>query len=73
MTFYEMTDDSFKELNPTTFTSLGILERGDIQRLLRDHITVLEKDLLVIDEEFRQWEDAKRRVDLLPSTKMLAL
>ncbi len=69
MPFYEMTDNSFVELDPTTFASLGILERGDIQRLLRDHIDVLGKDLLVVDEEFGQWEDAKRRVDLLALDK----
>lgn len=69
MAFYEMTDNSFKELNPTTFAFLGIHEKGDIQRLLRDHIAILGKDLLVIDEEFGQWEDAKRRVDLLALDK----
>src|SRR5439155_24310739 len=44
-------------------------ERTDIQRLLRDDIAVLGEDLLVVSEEFREWEDARRRIDLLALDK----
>ena len=44
-------------------------EKQDLQRLLRDQIDALGEDLLVISEEFGNWEDAKRRIDLLAVDK----
>lgn len=40
-------------------------ERADLQRLLRDDISVIDPGILVISEEFGNWEDARRRIDLL--------
>jgi hypothetical protein len=47
------------------FSDLHIDERGDLQRLLRAHPSALGEDLLIIAEEFGEWEDSKRRIDLL--------
>ena len=44
---------------------MGIAERADIQRLLRAQIDVIGDDLYVLAEEFGDWEDSKRRIDLL--------
>jgi len=44
---------------------LGLYERADLQRLIRDDISALDEDLRVIAEEFGNWEDARRRIDLL--------
>jgi len=44
---------------------MGIGERSDIQRLLRTQIDVLGDDLYVLTEEFGDWEDSRRRIDLL--------
>ena len=65
MAIYEITTDSLKELKRTDFASQGLLERGDLQRLIRKRIEVLGSDLLVISEEFGDWDDSKRRIDLL--------
>ena len=54
---------------PAAFADLGLRERTDLQRLIRDDIRVLDDGLLVIAEEFGDWEDAKRRVDLLALDK----
>ena len=40
-------------------------ERADLQRVLRDQIKVIVPGVLVIAEEFSDWEDSKRRIDLL--------
>jgi RecB family endonuclease NucS len=40
---------------------------------LRDHIDVLGDDLLVISEEYGDWEDARRRIDLLALDKQRRL
>jgi len=62
---FEMTQDELVERPATTFMDLGLGERRDLQRLLRDSIQVLGEDLKVVSEEFGEWEDAKRRIDLL--------
>jgi hypothetical protein len=36
-----------------------------LQRLLRSNIDVISPDTLVISEEFGEWEDSRRRIDLL--------
>ncbi|MBT3193725.1 MAG: DUF4268 domain-containing protein [Verrucomicrobia bacterium] len=65
MAIYEVRTDSIEPLQPTHFASAGIRERDDLQRLLRDNIAVIGEDLLVIGEEFCDWEDSRRRIDLL--------
>ena len=40
-------------------------ERRDLQRLLRENVEVIAPDTLVIAEEFGDWEDSRRRIDLL--------
>jgi hypothetical protein len=65
MTIYELRDDSIREIKKTTFAEKGIFEKFDLQRLLRDTISVVASDAMVIAEEFGNWEDSKRRIDLL--------
>jgi hypothetical protein len=65
MPLFEMTDSSFRTIPEKSFTDMGIGERSDIQRLLRTQIDVLGDDLYVLTEEFGEWEDSKRRIDLL--------
>jgi hypothetical protein len=62
---YEITESGLEARPSSAFALLGLRERQDLQRLLRDDIRVLDADLLVIAEEFGEWEDARRRVDLL--------
>ena len=67
MAIYKMSEDK-KELVkvvPTSFGEQGVLERADLQRLLRDQPGVLEEGLLIISEEFGRWQDSNRRIDLL--------
>lgn len=69
MPLYEVTEQGLARRPVTGFAALGLYERADIQRLLRDDISVLGEDLLVISEEFGEWEDARRRIDLLALDK----
>ena len=48
----------------STFAAEQILERADLQRALREHIAALGEDLLVVAEEFGDFE-VRRRIDLL--------
>jgi len=65
MAIYEITPDRIHPIAQTTFAAAGLSERNDLQRLLRERIEILSPDTLVIAEEFSDWDDSKRRIDLL--------
>jgi len=65
MSIYELNSDSLVEIEQTTFAQLGIKERQDLQRLLKNKIEVIADDVMVIAEEFGDWEGSNRRIDLL--------
>ena len=65
MAVYKLESEKITALNRTTFSSVNLSERGDLQRLLRDQIELISPDTLVISEEFSEWEDSRRRIDLL--------
>lgn len=69
MPLYEVTDSGLQQRPPAGFAALEMYERQDLQRLLRDEVTALGEDLLVISEEFGNWQDARRRIDLLALDK----
>lgn len=65
MPIYRYRADGIEPVEPATFSQLGITERSDLQRLLRDRIDIIAEDTLVIAEEFGNWDDSRRRIDLL--------
>lgn len=67
MPFYQVDKNQQKLqlFNPSDFTNEKWLERQHLQPLLRDNPEVIDSGLLIISEEFCNWEDSKRRVDLL--------
>ena len=67
MAIYKMVGEKEQlvKVAPTSFRKEGVLERTDLQRMLRDLPDVLEERLLIISEEFGNWQDSNRRIDLL--------
>lgn len=65
MPIYEVRHDSLAPVSTTSFETERLSERGDIQRLLKDRIAYLEEGLMVLAEEFSDWQDSSRRIDLL--------
>ncbi|MBU6165238.1 MAG: DUF4268 domain-containing protein [Alphaproteobacteria bacterium] len=65
MPIYEVRKDSLAPVSATSFETERLSERGDIQRLLKDRIACLEDGLMVLAEEFSDWQDSSRRIDLL--------
>ena len=65
MPIYEITKDALVPVQPTTFSAQAIRERHDLQRLLRSHIEAIAPDIYVLSEEYGEWEDSRRRIDLL--------
>lgn len=69
MTLYRVTTDKLEAVSRTTFAAESLLERKDLQRLLRKDTTAIGTDLMVIAEEYGDWEDSNRRIDLLCLSK----
>lgn len=65
MPIFEIKQDGLAPVSATSFETEQLKERGDLQRLLKDNIECLEEGLLVIAEEFSDWQDSSRRIDLL--------
>lgn len=65
MALYEIQPDKLSPVPTTSFVAEAILERKHLQRLLRADTAPLGEDLLVLAEEFGNWEDSNRRIDLL--------
>jgi len=73
MPIYLVDDDTIQPISETTFGREGVLERADLQRLLRANIEVISPDTLIISEEFGEWEESRRRIDLLGVDKQANL
>ena len=58
-------DGSLSEIPETSLSGEGMKERGDLQRWLRDNPDALEDGLFVLAEEYGEWADSSRRIDLL--------
>ncbi|MBB6429101.1 hypothetical protein [Algisphaera agarilytica] len=65
MPLFRLDSDQLTTLPVTNFAQEGVSERYDLQRLLREQIDVLLPDALVLTDEFADWDDSRRRIDLL--------
>ncbi|WP_310428812.1 hypothetical protein [Chamaesiphon sp. VAR_48_metabat_135_sub] len=67
MTIYtfELQDCTIAPISQQTFQNLHILERTHLQKALRDRIAAISPDTLIISEEFSDWSEGTRRIDLL--------
>jgi hypothetical protein len=65
MPLFEITPEHLVHVPSSTFEAERVLERTDLQRLLRARIDAIVDDVLIVSEEFGAFTDARRRVDLL--------
>lgn len=65
MAIYQVTDKEIKTISRTTFSESGLKEREDLQRLLKHQIEIISPNTLVVAEEFGEWDESRRRIDLL--------
>ena len=65
MPIYKIDAGKLVAVERTTFAWQGLRERRDMQTMLKARIEVLCPDTLVVAEEFGDWEDSRRRIDLL--------
>lgn len=65
MAIFKFGNNNFEKVEQTKFANEGVLERQHIQNALKKQIDVVAPDILVISEEFSEWSDSNRRIDLL--------
>ncbi len=73
MPIYEVTAEKLRKIEETSFSAAGVRERSDLQRLLKNQIEIISPETLIIAEEFGEWEDSRRRIDLLGIDKNASL
>ena len=61
---YNLKENSLEMLNPTLFKDENILE-SRLQQMISDKIDVLGDDIMVIAEEFKDWNGSRCRIDIL--------
>ena len=64
MPLYRWNEDDLEAITATTFEA-NRLQEAELQRLLRDQPEVLEEGLFIVAEEFGNWQDSSRSIDLL--------
>lgn len=65
MSLYRIDDKELKAVPTTTFQEQGLQERRDLQQFVINQPSVLGSDMFIVDEEFGNWSDSSRRIDLL--------
>lgn len=70
MTFFEIEKGCIQRVEKVSLAQAALRERQDLQALLRRQLPELIPDLLVIAEEFGDWDDSRRRIDLLAVDRM---
>ncbi|WP_257291869.1 hypothetical protein [Endozoicomonas sp. ONNA1] len=65
MPIYEITSDSLTPVEATSFEQENLKERQDLQRLLKANIEAISPDTLIIAEEYGDFVESNRRIDLL--------
>lgn len=73
MPIYTFKGKVINEVKPTQFGVEGIQERTDLQAALRDKVDVIAPDTMVLSEEFSEWTEGARRIDLLGIDKQANL
>jgi len=69
MAIYSFTENSLNKVEATTFSAERILERQHLQAAIKYQIDVIAPNCLVIAEEFSEWSDSRKRIDLLAIDK----
>lgn len=73
MPIYTLKEKQITEVKSTQFCTEKILERDHLQAALRDQINVISPSTLVIAEEFSEWTEGAKRIDLLGIDKQANL
>jgi len=65
MPLFKFGENELTAVTRRSMAELNILERADLQRLLKENINAISQGTLVISEEYTGWVGSLRRIDLL--------
>lgn len=65
MPLFFLSETEIRPVPPESFSALGLTERKHLQRVLRNHLEVIAPGCFLITEEFGDWDQAWRPIDLL--------
>lgn len=65
MPIYKIKEEKIVTVDSTSFANENIYERNDLQVLIVNSIEAIEEGLLVITNEFSNWVDSRRSIDIL--------
>ena len=65
MAIYKREGNRISKLVETTFLNENIDETHDLQNFIINSIEAIDKDLFVLSSEFGDWEESRRRIDIL--------
>lgn len=54
-----------QQISETSFGQEGILERQDLQQAIKQNIEAIIPDSLIVAEEYSEWDQSRKRIDLL--------
>jgi len=69
MPIFRLHNDQLTALRTTRFDQHAVYERNHLQQILKKQIDVLHPDILIVAEEFGDWDESRRRIDLLAIDK----
>ena len=65
MAIFRIKDNSLIELQHTTFAQEGLLETKNLRGIIAENISAIDRDFLVLCEEFNQFKGSSRSIDIL--------
>ncbi|MDP1733679.1 MAG: hypothetical protein Q8L44_04865 [Sulfuritalea sp.] len=65
MAIYQLAEFGFQPIEVMTFAEAGVKEREHLQHFLKQQVEVVSPDTLIIAAEFADWDESRRRIDLL--------
>ena len=65
MALYALESDNISQIPRTTFSQQKLKELEHLQALLKRKPEIISPDTMIVAEEFSDWEDSRRRIDLL--------
>lgn len=69
MTIYTFEENNLTPIDSTSFIEAEILERSHLQQAIKNNIGVIASDCLIISEEYSEWDNSRKRIDLLAIDK----
>lgn len=73
MSIFLFENGQLNAIQGTTFINESILERQHLQHALKQNISVIAADCLVLTEEYAEWDASRKRIDLLAIDKQANL